>query len=264
MQVVVRKTDDPSQDWTHRIRSLVIDDRDGDPDCLVLIIHDASAQIEAEERFERAFRANPAPALICRLSDLRFIKSERGVPTAHGLPARGGSRPLDLRDGRAGERGAPRICAPAPACRRDDHPDGGQPHGAERPWRSACRRGRPADRDRRRALHAVHLRGSRAAPEGRDGPARLRGALRQGLPPRAGADRDPQRGRRARRRGQRRLPGVLRIPDPGRGRPVHGGPAPLGRRRGERERFRRRCPGPVPCRATRRSSARRTVPQSPA
>ena len=78
VQVVVTRADDLSRDWTHSIRSLIIDDRNGDPDCLVLIIHDASARIEAEERFERAFRANPAPALICRLSDLRFIKMNEG------------------------------------------------------------------------------------------------------------------------------------------------------------------------------------------
>ena len=78
VQVVVARSNDLSRDWTHSIRSLIINDRNGDPDCLVLIIHDASARIEAEERFERAFRANPAPALICRLSDLRFIKMNEG------------------------------------------------------------------------------------------------------------------------------------------------------------------------------------------
>ena len=76
--VVVAHKDNPDRDWTHRIRSLVITDRTGEPDCLVLIIHDASAEVEAEDRFERAFRANPAPAVICRLSDLRFVKVNEG------------------------------------------------------------------------------------------------------------------------------------------------------------------------------------------
>ena len=47
-------------------------------DCLVLIVHDVSGQVEAEDRFERAFAANPAPATICRLTDLRLIKVNEG------------------------------------------------------------------------------------------------------------------------------------------------------------------------------------------
>jgi PAS domain S-box-containing protein len=66
------------RDRTHRIRSLVITDHAGDPDCLVLIVHDVSGQIEAEHRFERAFAANPAPAAICRLTDLRLVKVNEG------------------------------------------------------------------------------------------------------------------------------------------------------------------------------------------
>ncbi|MFM0569625.1 helix-turn-helix transcriptional regulator [Paraburkholderia caledonica] len=64
--------------WVHRVRSLVITDTDGEPDCLVLILHDATEWASAEERFEKTFGANPAPAVICRLSDLRFIKVNRG------------------------------------------------------------------------------------------------------------------------------------------------------------------------------------------
>src|SRR3712207_3799773 len=72
--VVIAHKDNPDQDWTHRIRSLVITDPQGNPDCLVLIVHDVSEHMEAEDRFERAFAANPAPALICRLADLRLVK----------------------------------------------------------------------------------------------------------------------------------------------------------------------------------------------
>ena len=68
--------DDPQ--WVHRIRSLVLTDTAGDPDCLVLVLHDATEQFDAEQRFERAFGANPAPAIICRLSDLRYIKVNQG------------------------------------------------------------------------------------------------------------------------------------------------------------------------------------------
>ena len=64
--------------WVHRVRSLVLTTRDGEPDCLALILHDASEWASAEERFERTFNANPAPALICRLRDHRYIKVNLG------------------------------------------------------------------------------------------------------------------------------------------------------------------------------------------
>lgn len=43
-----------------------------------MIVHDASERFEAEERFEATFAANPAPALICRLADRRFVKVNEG------------------------------------------------------------------------------------------------------------------------------------------------------------------------------------------
>ncbi|WP_232481098.1 PAS domain S-box protein, partial [Roseomonas sp. KE2513] len=64
--------------WTHRIRSLVLNDPVGIPNCLVLILNDETARFDAEERFEAAFSANPAPAVILRLSDHRHIKVNRG------------------------------------------------------------------------------------------------------------------------------------------------------------------------------------------
>jgi PAS domain S-box-containing protein len=76
--VVVAHKSNQDRDRTHRIRSLVITDPAGNPDCLVLIVHDISGQIEAEHRFERAFAANPAPATICRLTDLRFVQVNEG------------------------------------------------------------------------------------------------------------------------------------------------------------------------------------------
>ena len=76
--VVVAHRTNQDRDRTHRIRSLVITDHAGDADCLVLIVHDVSGQIEAEHRFERAFAANPAPAAICRLTDLRLVKVNQG------------------------------------------------------------------------------------------------------------------------------------------------------------------------------------------
>ncbi|MCI0755551.1 PAS domain S-box protein [Teichococcus vastitatis] len=64
--------------WTHRIRSLVLTDSHGLPDCLVLIVNDETDRFEAEERFEATFAANPAPAAILRLADHRFVKVNQG------------------------------------------------------------------------------------------------------------------------------------------------------------------------------------------
>ena len=76
--VDVAHCDKPTVDWVHRIRSLIVKTSKGLPDCLVLVITDISARLEAEERFEQMFTANPAPAVICRLSDLRFVKLNEG------------------------------------------------------------------------------------------------------------------------------------------------------------------------------------------
>ncbi len=64
--------------WTHRIRSLVFNDAAGVPNCLVLILSDESKRYDAEQRFETTFAANPAPAVILRLSDHRHVKVNRG------------------------------------------------------------------------------------------------------------------------------------------------------------------------------------------
>ena len=50
----------------------------GNPDCLVLILKDATDRYQAEERFQRTFSANPAPAVICRLADFRYVKVNQG------------------------------------------------------------------------------------------------------------------------------------------------------------------------------------------
>ena len=55
----------------------IVDDGDK-PDALALIVRDETPRFEAEERFERSFNANPAPGLICRLDDQRFIRVNEG------------------------------------------------------------------------------------------------------------------------------------------------------------------------------------------
>lgn len=64
--------------WVHQIRSLVLTDLEGHPDCLVLVLEDETERFSAEESFERAFGANPAPAIIARLSDMRYVKVNQG------------------------------------------------------------------------------------------------------------------------------------------------------------------------------------------
>ncbi|PMQ05778.1 CsgBAC operon transcriptional regulatory protein [Dyella sp. AD56] len=76
--VEVTKPDDPDFFRIHQVRSLVLTDAKGSHESLVLIIQDLSAQFSAQDRFERAFNANPAPALICQLSSLQYIKVNQG------------------------------------------------------------------------------------------------------------------------------------------------------------------------------------------
>lgn len=76
--VAVTRADRPDLHWVHKIRSLVLTDAAQNPELLVLVIKDVTERFEAEERFERTFDANPAPAVICRLHDLRHVKVNTG------------------------------------------------------------------------------------------------------------------------------------------------------------------------------------------
>lgn len=71
--------------WVHTIRGLTIEDSGAKPDVTVLIIRDETPLYEAEERFERAFNANPAPGLICRMEDKRFIRVNQGFMEMTGF-----------------------------------------------------------------------------------------------------------------------------------------------------------------------------------
>ncbi|MDP4568374.1 helix-turn-helix transcriptional regulator [Pseudomonas sp. LPH60] len=75
---VQAEIDGEPRHWVHRVRSMILTDRSGAPESLVLILSDASDWAGAEQRFEKTFNANPAPAVICRLSDLRYIKVNQG------------------------------------------------------------------------------------------------------------------------------------------------------------------------------------------
>ena len=82
--VEVRRAGHGDRAWMHRIRSLVTTGPDGAPDGLALIMQDVSDRYEAEARFEAMFRANPAPAVILRLSDLRYVKVNQGFADLTG------------------------------------------------------------------------------------------------------------------------------------------------------------------------------------
>ncbi|KQZ92928.1 helix-turn-helix transcriptional regulator [Pseudomonas sp. Root562] len=70
--------DKDERSWVHKVRSIVLADSRNEPESLVLIMDDVTDWASAEQRFEKTFAANPAPAVICRLSDLRYIKVNPG------------------------------------------------------------------------------------------------------------------------------------------------------------------------------------------
>jgi PAS domain S-box-containing protein len=76
VRVTAAGADEPR--WTHHVRDVVMTGDDDEPDCLALVIQDVSEQSEAEARFEAMFQANPAPAVILRLNDQRFVRANRG------------------------------------------------------------------------------------------------------------------------------------------------------------------------------------------
>lgn len=76
VEVAQMGTNEPR--WTHKVHDVVMDEDGGDPDYLALVIQDVSERYDAEARFEAMFQANPAPALILRLSDQRYIRVNAG------------------------------------------------------------------------------------------------------------------------------------------------------------------------------------------
>jgi PAS domain S-box-containing protein len=84
--------------WTHHVRDVVLTGADDEPDCVALVLQDVSEQFEAEARFEALFQANPAPALIMRLSDQRYARANRGFleMTGYSAPAIAGKSLYDF------------------------------------------------------------------------------------------------------------------------------------------------------------------------
>jgi PAS domain S-box-containing protein len=163
--VEVTRAGDPEQSWIHTIRSLVITDETEEPDYLVLIVKDETERFEAEERFESAFNANPAPAIICRLSDSCYVKVNQGFLEITGYDRNdliGRSiREIDvLAQAEKRDLALERLKE-----ERTIPPNGGLLAVAGRRVQ-VCHRGRGADPDWRGELHALYFRRSRSAQEG--------------------------------------------------------------------------------------------------
>jgi PAS domain S-box-containing protein len=71
--------------WVHQIRDVTMDVDGGDADYLALVICDVSARFDAEARFKAMFNANPAPALVVRLRDLRIVRANPGFLALTGF-----------------------------------------------------------------------------------------------------------------------------------------------------------------------------------
>ncbi len=75
---VTRAGDPETAKRVHSLRGQILTDANGEPESLVLVVNDVTDRFSAEERFERTFNANPAPAIICGVDDLRFVKVNQG------------------------------------------------------------------------------------------------------------------------------------------------------------------------------------------
>lgn len=69
---------DPDFFRVHQARSVLLSDAQGKPEGVVLVLLDVTERYSAEERFEKTFNANPAPAVICSLEDRRYVKVNQG------------------------------------------------------------------------------------------------------------------------------------------------------------------------------------------
>jgi PAS domain S-box-containing protein len=75
---VTRPGDEEPRKRVHCLRGMVLRDAQDDPESLVLVVNDETERYNAEDRFERTFNANPAPAVICDVAELRFVRVNQG------------------------------------------------------------------------------------------------------------------------------------------------------------------------------------------
>ncbi|NYT84993.1 helix-turn-helix transcriptional regulator [Pollutimonas harenae] len=78
MVVEVTCSHDPDFYRVHQARGLVLNQAQGKPVGVVLVLLDVTERYSAEERFEKTFSTNPAPAVICSLEDRRYVKVNQG------------------------------------------------------------------------------------------------------------------------------------------------------------------------------------------
>ncbi|KQN80017.1 PAS domain S-box protein [Sphingomonas sp. Leaf62] len=83
--VQVAPSGDDEVRWVHEVRDVAMDVDGGDADYLALVLSDVSARFNAERRFKAMFEANPAPALIVRLRDLRIVQGNPGFLALTGF-----------------------------------------------------------------------------------------------------------------------------------------------------------------------------------
>ncbi|MBP6018238.1 MAG: helix-turn-helix transcriptional regulator [Burkholderiaceae bacterium] len=85
--VDIRMPDNDEFRAAHRIHGIALKDANGDLESWALVMQDITEDILAQERFEKTFNVNPAPALICSLSDLRYLKVNGGFLSMTGYQA---------------------------------------------------------------------------------------------------------------------------------------------------------------------------------
>jgi PAS domain S-box-containing protein len=84
--VAVTSAADEERTWVHRVRSLVLADKHGEPESLVLIMDDVTDRASAEQRLATAFRLSPVPTLLCGAADQRVLDVNEAFLDTLGYP----------------------------------------------------------------------------------------------------------------------------------------------------------------------------------
>jgi len=79
LKVLLSARSGEQANWlTFQLSGVLLGSEAPEPAVAALLIQDLTDQINAEKRFDKAFAANPAPALILRISDGRYIRVNQG------------------------------------------------------------------------------------------------------------------------------------------------------------------------------------------
>ena len=118
--VDLSRKDQPGRERILQLRGLHLPAAEGAPGCFALVICDVTEALEAEDRFERMFNANPAPAVIIRVADLRYVRVNAGFlqlvgRSLYDLDVLAGAEQRDLAKARLSEwRTIPQMEAELP------------------------------------------------------------------------------------------------------------------------------------------------------